>query len=137
MLRRFPDDTNCYRNRGRRVPAAEDPRTILATMKRMRASLLVLLAFVAASTAVPAAAQQEGGHAGRPHERPMPPPERRMGWEDRQRLREQVRNGELTRDEARERWRQQRGAEPGRFTPEQRDQLRRDVMDANREMRRR
>lgn len=106
-------------------------------MKPTCTGLLACLAVSAAICAGPAFGQNEGGYGGRPHDRPMPPPERRMGWEDRQRLREQVRNGELTRDEARERWRQQRGAEPGRFTPEQRDQLRRDVMDANRDIRHR
>ena len=68
---------------------------------------------------------------------PMPPPERRMDWEQRQRLREQVRNGQMSRDEARARWREQRAADPERFSREQREQLRRDVQDANRDMRRR
>ncbi|HEY8067808.1 MAG TPA: hypothetical protein VIF38_02870 [Burkholderiales bacterium] len=67
----------------------------------------------------------------------MPPPERRMGSEERQRLREQVRSGQMTREEARQRWREQRGAEAGRFSPEQREQLRRDVQDANRDLERR
>ena len=69
-------------------------------------------------------------------QRPMPPPERRMGWEEREKLREQVRSGQMTREEARERWRQQRGSEPGR-SAEQREQLRRDVMDANRDLEKR
>jgi hypothetical protein len=67
----------------------------------------------------------------------MPPPERRMNWDERQRLREQVRSGAMTREEARQRWREQRGVEPGRFSPEQREQLRRDVQDANRDLERR
>ena len=67
----------------------------------------------------------------------MPPPERRMGWDERQRLREQVRSGQqMTREEARARWREQRSAEPGR-SPEQREQLRRDVVDADRDLHRR
>jgi hypothetical protein len=70
-------------------------------------------------------------------QRPMPPPERRMGWEERQRLREQVRNGQMTRDEARARWHEQRAADPERFSREQREQLRRDVQEANRDMPRR
>jgi hypothetical protein len=70
-------------------------------------------------------------------QRPMPPPERRMGWDERQKLREQVRSGQMTRDEARQRWREQRGTDPGRFSPEQREQLRRDVIDANRDLERR
>ena len=69
----------------------------------------------------------------------MPPAERRMGWEERQRLREQVRSGQMTRDEARERWREERAKralEPGR-SPEERERLRRDVQDANRDLERR
>jgi hypothetical protein len=79
-------------------------------------------------------------YPGGPHfstQRQMPPPERRMGWEERQRLREQVRNGQMSREEARQRWREQRAADPERFSREQREQLRRDVMDANRDMYRR
>lgn len=94
-----------------------------------------LLAIVLAFVLWPAVAQP-GPHGKRDFHRPMPPPERRMGWEERQRLREQVHNGQMTRDEARERWRQQRGAEPGR-NPAQREQLRRDVIDANRDLEKR
>jgi hypothetical protein len=101
--------------------------------------VLVALAFVAASLS-PALAQN--GHS-KAHpsqhpaaQRPMPPPERRMGWDERQRLREQVRGGQMSREEARARWREQRGAEPGR-SPEQREQLRRDVVDADRDLRKR
>lgn len=106
--------------------------------------ILVALAFLVA-TLSPALAQNAHpkGHAaqhpGSQHpaaQRPMPPPERRMGWEDRQRLREQVRSGQMTREEARARWHEQRGAEPGR-SPEQREQLRRDVIDADRDLPRR
>jgi hypothetical protein len=70
-------------------------------------------------------------------QRPMPPPERRMAWEERQRLREQVRSGQMTREEARERWRQQRGSEAGRLSPQQREQLRRDVQNANQDLEKR
>ena len=59
-----------------------------------------------------------------------------MGWDERQRLREQVRGGQMTREEARERWREQRNGERSR-SPEQREQLRRDVVDADRDLRRR
>ena len=82
---------------------------------------------------------EPGRHMQRDHGRPMPPPERRMTWEDRERLREQVRGGDMTRDEARERWREQRergGFEPGR-SPDERQRLRRDVQDANRDLERR
>lgn len=82
----------------------------------------------------PALAQH--GHKGA---WPMPPPERRLGWEERQRLREQVHSGQMSRDEARARWReerQRRGLEPRR-SPEERERLRRDVQEANRDLERR
>jgi hypothetical protein len=98
----------------------------------MKSLVAILLALVLC----PALAQPG---PGQPHGmRPMPPPERRMSWEDRQRLREQVRNGNMTRDEARERWReerQRRGFDPARL--EQRERLRRDVQEANRDLERR
>jgi hypothetical protein len=105
--------------------------------------ILVALAFFLASLS-PALAQYghykgHGWRHGWQHpgaQRPMPPPERRMGWEERQRLREQVRNGQMTREEARARWQERRRADPGR-SPEQREQLRRDVIEADRDMRRR
>lgn len=105
---------------------------------------LVALAFVVASLS-PALAQnghpkgRATQHPASQHpaaQRPMPPPERRMGWEERQRLREQVRSGQMTRDEARARWRAQRSADPGR-SPEQRERLRRDVIDADRDLQKR
>jgi hypothetical protein len=80
---------------------------------------------------------QHPDHGPREFRHPMPPPERRMNWEERQRLREQVRGGAITREEARQRWREQRGVEPGRFSPAQREQLRRDVQEANRDLERR
>ena len=78
-----------------------------------------------------------GQYAPRDFQRQMPPPDRRMGPEDRQQLRDQVRNGQMTREQAREQWRERRGGEPARFTPQQREQLRRDVIDANRDLPRR
>jgi hypothetical protein len=105
---------------------------------------LVALAFVLASLS-PALAQNghNKGHSRGGYwpqyqggQRQMPPPERRMGWDDRQRMREQIRGGQMSRDEARARWREQRSMEPGR-SPEQREQLRRDVVDADRDLRRR
>jgi hypothetical protein len=83
--------------------------------------------------------QREGRQMQRDIGRPMPPPERRMTWEDRQRLREEVRGGNMTRDEARERWREQRergGFEPRR-SPDERQRLRRDIQDWNRDLERR
>jgi hypothetical protein len=108
---------------------------MLETMRLIAALLLALAALS------PALAQVHPAGL-RPHpmgplaQHPMPPPERRMGWEERQRLREQVRNGQMTRDEARARWREQRAADPHRFSREQHEQLRRDVQEANREIRR-
>ena len=67
------------------------------------------------------------------YQRPMPPPERRMGWEERQQLREQVRGGQMSRDEARERWREERA----RRSPEERQRLRRDVLEVDRDLGRR
>ncbi len=96
--------------------------------------LLAALLFVLATC--PAFAQT--GHNPQV-QRQMPPAERRMGWEDRQRLREQVRSGQMTRDEARDRWREERAKralEPGR-SPEERQRLRRDVLETNRDLERR
>jgi hypothetical protein len=99
-------------------------------VKFIAAMLLVLVL-------CPAYAQQgytRSQHGFRPQ---MPPPERRMGLEERLRLREQVRSGQMSREEARQRWREERGVEPGRFSPEQREQLRRDVQEANHDLERR
>jgi hypothetical protein len=99
-------------------------------MKTLAALLLALML-------CPAFAQPGPGHDR--GMRQMPPSERRMSWEDRQRLRDQVRNGDMSRDEARQRWREtreQRGVGPGR-SPEERQRLRRDVQDANRDLERR
>ena len=75
---------------------------------KWHAAPLFLLALAAGA----AGAQPAGGHPGGPggHFRPMPPPERRMGPDERLRMREQLRSGTLTREEAGERWRQQRVA---------------------------
>jgi hypothetical protein len=65
--------------------------------------------------------------------RQMPPPERRMTWEDRQRLREQVQKGNITRDEARQQYREEnarRNLDPN--WQQRREQLQRDVHEANR-----
>jgi len=98
-----------------------------------------LAAFVLALALCPAFAQPGPGYGRPPDMRQMPPPERRMSWEDRQRLREQVRNGSMTRDEAREQWREERerrGLGPRR-SPEERQRMRRDIQDANRDFHRR
>jgi hypothetical protein len=110
-------------------------------MKSLAALLLMLV--ICPVLAQPAPGWPQGGPGrhmqqyGSGH--PMPPPERRMNWEERQRLREQVRNGEMTREEARQRWREERerrGMGPGR-SPEERQKMRRDVQEANRDLEKR
>lgn len=112
-------------------------------MKFARFPFIAVVLALAAGTALAQPAPggphpgQRWHHGPRDFQTPMPPPERRMGWEERQRLREQVRSGQMTREEARQRWREERekrGLEAGRFSPEQREQLRRDVQDANRDL---
>ena len=98
-----------------------------------------LVAFVLAFVLGPALAQPGPGRGYGPDMRQMPPPERRMSWEDRQRLREQVRNGSMTRDQAREQWREERerrGLGPHR-SPEERQRMRRDIQESNRDLPRR
>ncbi len=98
----------------------------------------VLLLWVFLQSPALAQPMHGGGRGAGPGPGAMPPPQQRhMGWEERQQLREQVRSGQMTREEARARWHQQRMADPMRFSPEQRQQLRRDVQDANRDLERR
>ena len=105
-----------------------------------RATLLKSLAALVLALALSTALAQPGRGHGQGHDaRMMPPPERRMSWEDRQRLREQVRNGGMTRDQAREQWREERerrGLGPQR-SPEERQRMRRDVQEANRDFQKR
>ena len=106
-------------------------------MKALCVSLLILISWPAfAQPGFGRHEEQQDRYSQRKFQRQMPPPERRMGWEERERLREQVRGGNMTRDEARERWREQRGFEPGR-SPEERQRLRRDIQDWNRDLERR
>ena len=113
----------------------------MAPIMKALAVLLLTLAS-ACALAQPGPGRPRGQpdfHVQRAMQRPMPPPDRRMDWEDRQRLREQVRSGQMTRDEARQRWheeRAKRALEPGR-SPEDREQLRRDIMEANQNLQRR
>ena len=108
-------------------------------MKPLVALLLVLAVCPALAQPGQGRSQgQPGRQMQRESGRPMPPPERRMNWEERQQMREQVRDGEMTRDDARQRWREQRerrGNDPARN--EQRERLRRDVQEANRDLQRR
>lgn len=131
---------NCYKFQRGGQPACREATYHASTMRKVLAAVMLALAVV------PALAQPGQGRQ-HPHERrmerqaerPMPPPERRMSHEDRERLREQVRGGQMSRDQAREQWREERARraqEPGR-SPEEREKLRRDVMDANRALERR
>lgn len=98
-----------------------------------------LTALLLALALSPAVAQHGAGRGHPPGGHQMPPPERRMSWEDRQQLRDQVRSGQMSRDEARQRWREERargGGEPRR-SPEERERMRRDVYETNRELQRR
>jgi hypothetical protein len=114
-------------------------------MKSLLALLMVLLACPALAQPGPGGRmhRQPGPPPGYQQQqrdfRPMPPPARRMGWEERQRLREDLRGGQMSREEARERWREERARRelgPGRSI-EERQRLRRDVMEANRALERR
>ena len=113
-------------------PGAGGTGTIREIMKLLVTMLLALVLW-------PAQAQPHRP-GQRDFNRPMPPPERRMSWDERERLREQVRSGQMSREEARERWREERarrGDDPGRRSHEEREKLRRDVLEANRDLPRR
>jgi len=73
--------------------------------------------------------------------RHMPPPGGRERWEERRRLREEVRAGRMPRDEAvrqyRERFPERRHHEQRRLSHEEREQMRRDMHEANRHLRKR
>lgn len=73
--------------------------------------------------------------------RHMPPPGGRERWEERRRLREEVREGRMPREEAvrqyRERFPEREQHERRRMSHEEREQLRRDIHEANRHLRKR
>ena len=81
--------------------------------------------------------------------RHMPPPGGHERWEERRRLREEVRDGRVSREEAVRQYRErfpertgEKGAERHhherrRMSPEERDQMRRDIHEANRNLRKR
>ena len=81
------------------------------------AFLLVLLLAAGSAFAQPARKHDRGGGM------------RQMSQEERQQMREQVRDAY--------RQRQERPDRPRQMTPEEREKLRRDVQDANRDLRRR
>jgi len=99
-----------------------------------------LLASGAAALVLAAAQAFAQNGPGRPHGgRGFEPPDyrqRHLSVEDRQRLRQQVLGGQMSREEAREQWRARRSLEAGR-SPQQREQLRRDVTEYGRDLERR
>ena len=89
-----------------------------------------------------------GAFSGRPQpppqsdapQRPMQPGPDQPRASEIERLREAVREGRMSPQEARERLREERmrrAAEAGRFSPEEREQLRRDIQETNRNLERR
>ena len=97
----------------------QNPRREHLTLAAMRlAAALLLAALFLANAPVPAHAQDRGGRGGQGHKQGLVPSERG----DREAQRNE-------RSERREQRREQR------FTPEERRQLRQDLLDANREMR--
>ena len=98
-------------------------------------------------TAVPALAGPGGWSAfpvlpqlqGDP--RHAPPPAGRERWDERRRLRQEVQDGRMSREEAvrqyRERFPERQHHEHRRLSHEEREQLRRDIHEANRNLRKR
>src|SRR5512140_2034547 len=101
-------DMNCYKYRGRRGRGRTGATYHSRIVKVLAALLLALVVGPALAQPGPGRARGPERRMQREMYRPMPAPERRMGWEDRQRLREQVRSGEMSRDEARQRWQEER-----------------------------
>jgi hypothetical protein len=131
---------NCYKvGRGGRASPAEP--SYHAGVKKA----LLVLALVSATA--PAVAGSGGWGTvqllpqlqGDP--RHMPPPGGRERWEERRRLREEVREGRMPREEAvrqyRERFPEREHHERRRMSHEEREQLRRDIHEANRNLRKR
>lgn len=73
--------------------------------------------------------------------RHAPPPAGRERWEERRRLRQEVQDGRMSREEAvrqyRERFPERQHHERRRLSHEEREQLRRDIHEANRNLRKR
>lgn len=87
----------------------------------------------------PEAFRQYRERFGEPGPHPHAPPDDARQAEI-ERLRDAVRNGQLRPEEARERIREQRmqrAIEASRLSPDERERLRRDIMDTNRDMQRR
>ena len=96
-------------------------------MNRSMDCMKLLTLLLALALSAPALAQQgKGRHGGGQR-----PPEKHMSHEDRQRMRDDMRDAYRGRDRERGRDQRQRS-----MTREERDKLRQDVQDANRQMRR-
>ena len=95
-------------------------------VNRTMACMEVVTLILALALSGPLLAQGKGrdGRDGRPHKQ-------NMTHEDRQRMRDDMRDAYRHRDRERERPERQRS-----MTPEERDKLRQDIQDANRQMRR-
>ena len=95
-------------------------------MNRNMGCMKVLTLFLALALSAPALAQGKGreGREGRPQKQ-------NMSHEDRQRMRDDMRDAYRERDRDRGRPDRQRS-----MSPEERDKLRRDIQDANKQMRR-
>ena len=114
-------------------------RRTMGLLMKLRLFVLGLATALAAGGALADQGRRGAGdhYMQRQMQRPMPPPERRMTFEDRQQLREQVQGGQMTRDQARQQYREERARrelDPGRA--QQREQIRRDVIEANRNLQR-
>jgi len=90
------------------------------------ASILVLtiLALSAADGAAQQGKRQDGGR------------DRQMSQEERQRMRDDVRDAYRERQDRPQQGGQQRQARPQQMSPEERGRLRRDIEDANRDLKR-
>ena len=85
---------------------------------KLRTALAMVLALAAVSTHAQQGRRQDGGR------------ERQMSQEDRQRMRDDVREAYRQRQDRPQKTRQQQ------MSPEERGRLRRDIEDANRELKR-
>jgi len=130
-------DTNCYKvDRGRRAAPTEP-----SYHAGVRKAFLVLALLLWAGPAV-AGSGGWGAFQLLPQvqgdRRHMPPPGGRERGDERRRLREEVREGRMPRDEAlrqyRERFPERQHPERRQMSQEEREQLRRDIHEANRNL---
>lgn len=134
-------DTICYKlDTVGRAPPADPPYHAGVRKTLLLAALLLAAAAPAfAGTGIWGAFQLLPQVQG--DRRHMPPPGGRERWDERRRLREEVREGRLPRDEAvrqyRERFPERQRHEGRQMSHEEREQLRRDIHEANRNLRKR